>query len=149
MKHLIFILALTSCSQIPDDDYTYIDPKLKPHWEAFLKEASQRRVTIEYTNPKIIFGDLKGKAAGMAYHNTETIVIDSVYDAWLIQPEQLLFHELGHLYLHREHDDRLDCYNLPVSIMHYNRLPFYNSRFGQTFFMYDRKYYMDELFEVD
>jgi Zn-dependent peptidase ImmA (M78 family) len=147
MKTIIALSAfvLSSCFYSGmDDDVSRIDPQLKPYFDSFIAECKARGIAVYPNCPKIVFGQLSG--SGMTYHNTETIVINPSSDAWSMQPEQLVFHELGHLYLHRDHMNKVDDMNEPVSIMS-EQLPFYNVNFmGPQIFRHSRAHFMDELF---
>jgi hypothetical protein len=140
---LFMVIGLSSClNSAMDDDYQKIDPRIKPYVDSFVKEASVRKVNIDITYLKIVFGDLKGEAEGRSWMDgTHLIVIDSTLVEWKGSPEQLVFHELGHMCLYREHDDsRIG--NYPKSIMAGWDSPFWeNAKYHNR-----RQYYVDELF---
>lgn len=127
-----------------DDEYTFIDPKLKPYVDTFIHEANTRGIKIDTYGLKIAFGDLKGEAAGRTYHRHKRIIIDTV-TAWYWRHEwgreSLVSHELGHLYLHREHDGIMYG-TFQKSIM--NSASY--TVFDKEKLADRRKYYFDELF---
>jgi hypothetical protein len=140
-------ILLSSCFYSGmDDESTYVDPKLQPYLDSFIEEAKARGIVVTPVYPKISFSTTINKS-GVSYRNTETILINPNSDSWQMQPEQLVFHELAHQYLHREHVDSMDEFNEPVSLMHSDNLPFYNVNFmGPQIFRHSRAHYMNELF---
>ncbi len=106
MKHL-FLLLIVCCSCAYsglDDDYSHIDPILKPYLDDFKKEAKSRKIELSLETIKLSFGVLHGPA-GVTYYNINAIVIDSTTINWAKNPEEVVFHEFGHLLLHRGHDN--------------------------------------------
>lgn len=136
------LFLMSSClSTIMDDDYGRVDPKLQPYLDAFIEEAGKRGIQINTATLKLDFGDLKG-ADGRTYYEYSQIVIDSMSSDWQSGTgESLVFHELGHLFLRRKHDEAmLDKWNCK-SIMAGKKDPYYlNKKF------YRREYYLNELF---
>lgn len=144
MRILIFSLSilLSSCfSTIMDDDYGSIEPELKPFVDSFVKEAKLRGIVIDTWNLKIRFNELSNEA-GLTLYSTTQILIDSSSYEYSANPEALIFHELGHLYLKRDHDNQmLEDSGIPKSIMCSVACPLYTETLS-----YRRQYFIDELF---
>ncbi len=142
MVIVITLLSLSSCLTISmDDDYQRIDPLIKPYVDSFVAEARIRNVQIDISKLKISFGDLHGEAAGRSYFDGSNMITIDPKGPWTYAPECLVFHELGHLILRREHDDSWIGF-YPKSIMAGPFSPFYES----TAYLHEREYYVDELF---
>ena len=140
MKYIFLAVLMSSClSDIMDDDYRRVDTKLNQYIESFKYEASIRGIKIDDSDLKLYFGNAHG-AAAVTYYDTNSIVMDSTTIHWTRNPEEVLYHEFGHLFLHRGHDDRLLPDGTPASIM---------STYATVKYAKDpskRKYYIDELF---
>lgn len=124
---------------MPDDDYRYIEPLLVEHVNNFVAEGKKRGVDIDTWNLKMHFRKLEG-IAGIAYHSQNEIFIDSTTVHWKKNPEEVIFHELAHIYLYREHDDSLIGTKVYKSLMTVHGTIKY-ARNPER-----RKYYLDELF---
>ena len=136
----LLIITLGSCMYSGmDDDYTSIDPKLRPYLKLFIKEASSRGIYVDTVNLKLVFG--KSGKEGVTYYDTKTIIIDSTSYSWKHLPECLLMHEFGHLFLYRKHDDRLLQNGLPKSLMTSKAIPI-------LYIENNMGYYFDELFTL-
>jgi hypothetical protein len=112
---VIFLLSvLSSCV----DDNTYSVPdEFKSYVENFVSEAAKRGKTYDFTKTGLIieFADLKDNVAGLChYEDPIRIEVDRTYweeigetaGAELMQ-ENIIFHELGHGILGREHDNSI------------------------------------------
>lgn len=120
---LLFIsLIWYSCAE----DLVETDPELLPYFDLFATEAAERGFTVDYEAERIegLIEDIsQGNVLGQCFRNEKKprkVVIDRVY--WNNASEQerefLIFHELGHCFLDREHDDRRDRDGICLSIMH-------------------------------
>lgn len=109
---LPLIVLLSSCSN--DDEVVYrVDSTLNTYLQRFLTEASKRGITfnLEKTGLRLEFGSLDGNVAGTTYfENPIRIVIDKSYWTEVAKSqnvdelyEDLVFHELGHGLLNRQH----------------------------------------------
>lgn len=145
MRTIYFILiALTmqSCfSTIMDDDFQSIDPELRPYFKSFMVEAAERGYQLDTTILKLNFGDLGPDVQGRTFIATHQIIINKESIGWRKCPEGLVFHELGHLYLGREHRE---------GIINRKQISIMAAVDGDPTFSgeksYRRKYYVDELF---
>lgn len=140
-KYLIPILLLVGCGDGLDES-KYVEKEMQSYVEKF-KLIYGKSVNIE-----IKFEDLDPMIAGVCYSYTDPsfnyIEIDrdlfSTYSE--LGREELIFHELGHCILDREHTTSRIAYKdttIPKSIMYpyiFGGLPFYAENLS---------YYYDEL----
>ena len=125
-----------------------IEELLQPYFDAFAEAGAERGVLIDFSVTGIegVFGDSDGLVSGQCQHRSEApnrVLVDRDY--WLsastIQKEFLIFHELGHCYLLRSHDDTRNDRGECLSIMHSSATACRN-RYSST----TREEYLDELF---
>lgn len=145
MKKTIFLLAfaLSGCFYSGmDDPYSRINPLIQPYFDSFKYEAEARNINLDYSQVKIDFSETKN-AAGETWYRTGRIIIDSTSLNWKKEPEALVFHELGHLLLHRGHSTKtmIDSagFEITGSLMNY---------YGPDQYDRFRDYYIDELFSL-
>jgi hypothetical protein len=143
MKYIILLLlaiTFSGCELIDRE----IDPEIQPFVDQFYMEARSRGLDLDVPNMKIQFKNIKGKETGRCNMVFKTIYIDKESIQWKYNPECLVFHELGHLILKRNHrNDVINKYCL--SIMSNQDDPIYDTHIGDR--LYDRRtYYIDELF---
>ena len=118
-----------------DDDYSYVDPAARLYFDLFVIEAQNRGINLDYSRVKIGFVSLSGNTAGETDFKRNRILIDSTSGLWRASPEILVFHELGHLILNRDHVQGHPSIMNPGGII-------------VTFYYADRDKYVDELFNV-
>ncbi|MDO1445047.1 hypothetical protein Q0590_02235 [Rhodocytophaga aerolata] len=132
-----------------------IPPQIKPHLTEFIAQAKQRGIVLDTTRLVITFVDYlqdrEGNAVNGKYirqylpFRQDIIQLDTTAYWWsnLYAREKVIFHELGHCLLRREH--RFDTFpgNLPKSIMGVTKIPTY-----ELTPLY-RTYYMNELFNPE
>ncbi len=144
MKTILILLSavlLSGCFAFDEDK---IDPALQKHVDSFFMEADLRGVNIKNRSKlRVRFGNVK-KGQGQANMFTHVITIDQNSWGYKINPEGLVFHELGHLFLNRNHDNSM-IGDQPKSIMSSDKDP--NWIFGGLEIR--RKYYVDELFNPE
>ncbi len=141
----LFALSLTSCmSTIMDDDYSHIDPKLQKYADSFVAEAAEHGVSIDTWNLKLVFGHNPTGAAGITDHSMTMIVIDTTVFNKSTNMEEVVYHEFGHLYLHREHTD--DVLNVGDSKPVLKSLMGTKASIKYAIFPNRREYYISELF---
>ena len=149
-KSLILLLLLVACTDEPDSTIdpafanTNIDEEFVPYVESFLTEAALRSVDIDISSVEleIQFGEVNntGDVIGSCNRENHHIIIsrpdwDNLSNN---HREVLIFHELGHCMLDRDHTTNLLSNNEVASIM-------WPSIQGK-FFGARRSYYIDELF---
>lgn len=139
MRYLILaILAITSirCGK----PIISIESEFVPYYESFVREARAEKIGVEGVSISIVFGEtIKNNVAECVYGYTAKVIVSRAF--WNVtvenMKEALIFHELGHCILNRDHNDALRSDQSPVSIMF--RSIFYVNSF-------DRAYYIHELF---
>ncbi|MFD0997721.1 hypothetical protein ACFQ21_00315 [Ohtaekwangia kribbensis] len=111
---LLLLAGCTGCGSFDFDqtlEYT-IDARLQKHVDAFFLEAEQRGIYIPKENLTVCIVDDLG-ASGRGFKNGQQSIVKISRDAyeWYISQgeeeviEFLMFHELGHAVLNREHCD--------------------------------------------
>ncbi len=103
----ILILSFISC--IPQE--TFIEPELKPYYHQFLADSERFGVTLPDKGVRMYYEQLDG-VMGTTIHSKKncTIKIDSDLKQYLTEGkynlglEVIIFHELGHGLLNREHN---------------------------------------------
>lgn len=146
MKSIIALTALImiSCYSGMDDDYTYVDPLIRPYFDDFVRQATARGIEIDTFGAKVSFGAMnKEGRQGYTSYRYSQVFIDSSSYKWKNYPESIVFHELGHLFLNREHNNYRVNYN-PTSIMDSQEIPEYMLGRPEL-----RTYYLDELFRPE
>ncbi len=144
---MILALALIACNEEPfGQNRKYSVPeKLQPFVTDFVRLANQRGVTVDTTNLIVVYAVLHDRL-GEASLNEKIIRVDSS-NAFFRNGniETIMFHELGHLFLNRQHDDTyFNNSRTPKSIMHCCDLPMYNGWSTRC-----RQYYIEELFNPE
>ncbi len=144
---ILFLSALIGCAE---DNAPTVNPELASYFSLFEEEARTRGVEIDLTSQNIsaTFSDIESEhTQGVCNHysdGSKQILIDITYWNNLrdIQKEFLVFHELGHCYLGRSHDNTRSASGDCNSIMHSGEgfcRDNYNPR--------TRDAYLDELFD--
>lgn len=120
-----------------------IDPILEQYVQKFLAEA---KIRGQHYNPQHIhvkvnnFLSVKCACDGLTIAHDSLVYIDPNSSNWILDPEFLIYHELGHLLLKREHRD-MEINGYAISLMHTNAI------IGQLENKELRKLYVDELFD--
>lgn len=121
---MVILLVAGSCSKDETPDY-FVDAPLQPYFDSFEAEAAQRGVTIDLEALRVS-GDVRLigtiNVIGQCVHTEKepnTIIVDVVYwnSAEHLEKEFLIFHELGHCALNRDHIDDSDANGDCISIM--------------------------------
>ena len=121
---LVILLVAGSCSKDEDPQYL-VDEPLQPYFDRFETEAALRGVTIDL-KALMVSGDVRligtVNVIGQCVHTEKepnTVIVDVVYwnGANDLEREFLIFHELGHCALNREHIDDSDANGDCVSMM--------------------------------
>lgn len=151
MKYTLITLAmitLFSCAK----EYGYdVDPEIQPYFDSFEKEAEARGITVDLEIEGIgatIDFIRDNSTVGQCQNNEEgrrRIHIDKAF--WVeydhFGKEFIIFHELGHCYLNRGHDNAIKPGNICESIMQSGISGCING-YGAT----TREEYLDELFGI-
>ncbi len=143
---LALILAVSACGE---EDLVETDAELIPYFELFAEEAAERGFFVDYEAERIegLIQDIPNTSVqGQCFFNEripKKVVIDVDYweNASKLEKEFIIYHELGHCFLDRDHLDEAQVDGTCVSIMHSNP--------GACFFQLtsqNREEYLDELF---
>lgn len=141
---IVFLsLSLWSCKK--DPEIIIIPNEVRYEVETFISEGEKRGVRVDLKGLRIILScNLKNGWGGYYSHDEHVVYIDTLQPYYVsggAYREVMLFHELGHGLLKREHINDLFISGDPKSIMHPTRIPNYTGLdIGR------RVYYMDELF---
>jgi hypothetical protein len=147
--NLLFVFVLfSSCNkEVPD---IVIQPELEPYFDLFKTEAEKRGIAFDVNVAKIttemvnITGDNIIAQCTRFQDQPSVIKVDLAYwnTASLTDREFYLFHELGHCFLNRSHNNEKDTNGNCISIMHSSK--------DACKFLYsklNRDKYLDELFK--
>lgn len=148
LAFLLTILIHLSCgSESPADSAllnTDIDPEFLPYVESFIEEARARnlRISFQFTGLEVKFGIVKESEDAIGFCSREDFSIKVLKEAWdnlsENHKEVLIFHELGHCKMQRDHKTELLSNGEVASIM----WPGIQGKF----FGKRRDYYVDELY---
>lgn len=134
-------IILMSCTDFTDQQHYYVDPKFKSFVDEFINEAKNRGINLSGTDLIMIHKQFNDKC-GLTVYGLSTVYIDTTSICWGINKKELVFHELGHYFLHRDHNNetfKVGIFDIPKSIMIGNG---YIINFDAHY-----KYYVDELFD--
>jgi hypothetical protein len=149
--YLICLLLLYACSW---QQRNKIPHEVQPYLKAFEQEALHRGINIDLSELRVTFDTALSRYSGNTYPlepnavaarksfwSPPLIILDTTLLWWKNAEscEKVIFHELGHCILNREHKDELLPNGEGASILNtYNNLTRYTQ---QT-----RDYYLNELF---
>ena len=143
---LIIIGTFISCSQDEYENPELNNMEFEPYLSSFLEEGLSRGYDFTNSNINFYFADIEyNDAVGLCYHN-EKIVIDREYwnNTGEGNKERLIFHELGHCFLKRNHRNEKNINGECLSFMKGRENNFNcSTNISSTLW---RKYYIDELF---
>lgn len=148
----LFIFAL-GCSNDDSLNFStvFVEEDLQEYFNLFETEAAERGQIVDLQKAGIqgyIESNLNGSIVGQCRisDGERSVTIDAVYwrSATLYEREMLVFHELGHCYLERDHDDGANRNGTCKSIMHSGLT---NCRMSYN--QLTRSSYLDELFEIE
>ncbi len=150
-KILILIVAIivttTSCSKNESDRYPNVEEELHYYFDQFIEEATSRGITIDLS-------DIDGRISPVSTpgliglcqfeeeaNNKITVDQNSWDEADTLFREYVVFHELGHCKLFREHLDNTDVDGFCFSMMASG-----TASCNTNYTLTTRAEYIDELF---
>ena len=149
LKYILLLFAAVVVFGCNSADDLETDPELEPYFDLFAEEALKYGISVDYEARRIegLIQDIPNASIqGQCFRNEERpnkVVIDVNYwnNATEAEKEFIIFHELGHCFLEREHLDTRNSDGTCVSIMH-------SSPSVCSFNLTDqnRKDYLNELF---
>ena len=161
---LTLLFLLQGCSKEESQLLIFKVPEdFLPIVEKFEMEAQIHGIDLRIENLIVQYDSMLNEPICATCNSTSTdlsqqkIININPNQCWAndFQLEALIFHELGHCFLGRSHDDSLLPNGDPKSMMASNNILIYSPcvyAFGDTDdcnLVYRRKYYIDELFDVN
>jgi len=152
LLYFIFLLALSTCNKKENlQPQAIIESDFKIYVDRFISEAASRGYKINDDQLSVIYSDTMNYYCGYGIFDTKQVLVSSVHGScWQTQSdinrEILMFHELGHALLARNHD----ASKLPNG--DFKTMMCGGNAFVNLFTLYNedtperRKYYLDELF---
>lgn len=129
MKKAFYIIGLLlSISACTKEDQVYsvsIDAELQPYIDGFIVEAEERGIEVDFTIEglsaqlaPIDIAGVPGQCQQYGAQANELLIDPAFWKAYNEDERELLiFHELGHCYLDRDHKDSQDENGNCISIM--------------------------------
>lgn len=122
---IIVLFTGSSCLKdevIPD---SFVDTRLQEYFDRFAEEAAKRQFIVDFEVLKVsgyVRLITSQNVIGQCAHDPgtpTTVIIDKSYwdNATDLEREFLVFHELGHCILNRDHLDEADLFGNCISIM--------------------------------
>ena len=157
----LLVIYFTGCSTQEEPEPVYgVPEEFQPIIETFIEEAALRGFNHQITNLIIRYDDdLDSKYCGQCNSNSmdqniQKIILINSNKCWSndFQKEALIFHELGHCFLGRSHDESTLPNDDPKSMMVKDNIDIYSPciyAIGGTNDcnnIFKRTYYLDELF---
>jgi len=149
--YFLLVVGFFSCQK---DVVHVIDVRVQPYLDRFLNEGESRGVSIDVdavgldarVENILSSSSNGGRVLGycdMAKSENHIVVFDAGYwtGATDLEKEMLVFHELGHCLLGRQHDDSTDVDGTCLSIMHSG-----TGTCRNAYNLTTRSKYLDELF---
>ena len=142
-------LMITACQEEETPAPSlFVETALQPYFDSFVEEAAQRGRSIDLTALEIegIIEEIDGNVIGQCRSNSNlpnVVAIDQSFwnSASQLRREMVIFHELGHCALQRDHLDTKTITGTCISIMQSGQGNCRNAYSNST-----RAAYLDELF---
>ncbi len=125
----VIVVLFFACQKSPIEPTIYrIDKDLEPFLKTFVDESKKRGIDVKPENLIMVFGttskEICGQCEVLKSNGQRTITINNDAQCWKIAPnenrEALVFHELGHCLLERNHRDETLPNGVVASIMNSN-----------------------------
>ena len=155
------VFLMYGCEKTSEEVFYDVPEEFEPFVELFIQEAKSRGIDLEIENLIIAYDDEMDDAICGSCNsrtpdaNLQKIILINANICWIsdLQKEALLFHELGHCILGRDHEATQLPNGDPKSMMIKDNISIYSGciyAFGDTDecnFVFKRPYYLDELFD--
>jgi len=145
--HLAMTFTIWGCL-IDEEPTLFTSPELQVYFDRFRDEAALRGIVVDFDSAFVagMITNLEGNISGQCQFNTvepDRVLIDKAYwsNATDFEKEFIVFHELGHCYLNRQHLDLKNDRGICMSIMHSGETGC-NNAYGPL----TRTQYLNELF---
>ena len=161
---LLMIYSLGSCSDdsilsedVGTNEGSKIQDQYKPYVDRFFQEAAKRKANIFDSRLYVLTGFPRPEYCGLGYYNylgngSQRVEISPEPSCWFerddIEREILMFHELGHAMLERQHKEGNYGISLPISMMCSETCNGFWNLYNE-FTPELREYYIDELFDPE
>lgn len=125
---LLMMFLLTSCNFNDDIEYK-VDERLQPYVDKFFEEAASRGLIFQKYNLVVSIQPKLKEGAGLSRsegHQRVVVIDQSTYDFLKGAHESMeviVFHELGHALLYRNHCDTQSIMNPAMSLNQYAAKP--------------------------
>lgn len=107
-----------------------VNPEFQPYYDDFVQDLTLYKRSVIYGNIEIRFDTMKseGRAGECHYlYPKHVIKINKVY--WdrfnTVSKKIVIYHELGHCMLYKDHNESRDSYGYPASVMYSTLIPSY------------------------
>lgn len=145
IKYIMVLILLVSCGSAPppSKDNDAVQEEFKPYYSEFIDDLNLRNRRVSYSGIAIKFDKMKSSNnVGECHYSypKHTVKINRTF--WDVSSNTtkkiIIYHELGHCMLYKEHSEKLNSINQPVSIM-YPRVLY------ASVFLRDELQYINEL----
>ena len=158
---MVILLIISSCSQDQElieessNEGSKIQEQYRPYVDRFIDEAVKRKVNVNDSRLYVITGFPRLDVCGFGYYNylgngSMRVEISPEPSCWAnrndLEREILMFHELGHAILNRQHKEGNFSISNPTSIMCSETCNGFFNLYNK-FTPKVRDYYIDELFD--
>ena len=154
----LFTLSCTdfATTEVPESNpingYPSVDADLWPYFESFEYEAALRNIPVDLARERIIGSienisesNVVGQCSYGRYAHSHVVIDENFWSrANYFAREMIVFHELGHCFLFRDHREGRFENGSCISIM---RSGLQSCR--DNYHSRSREYYLDELFSVN
>lgn len=146
---LLFVIFICSCRSLDERNEESIENmpiEVREHVRYFVYQGNKYGKKINLKNLRVqfvtesIFSKNELWADAIYRGSEHKIIIDITSNKWKNRPRSLLLHELGHAILKRHHNNVLDSYNYPRSIMHEHCIEDYRIKANENYWLWEYFY---------
>ena len=109
MKYILLVICLVACTDFNYTPSYFVMPELQVYVDNFYKEAATHNSFPRRDKLEVLIQDLTMyNALGLYWSQNMTVAIDRKFfndhsESYSLEMEAVVFHELGHALLEREH----------------------------------------------